>query len=99
MDMPAAFLVTVDFEISSGFGDTGAKAGEDFTDISGTLKFQPGETIEFYMVDIIGDRDPEEDEVFGSLIKNANVPITVNGSLARILNDDDHKLYVPAVIR
>lgn len=99
LSTPAAFIVTVDYELSSGFGDTGAKAGEDFIDISDTLKFQPGETIQTYTVDIIGDTEPEEDEIFSSLIKNANVPITVNGSLGHILNDDGFELYLPAVLK
>ena len=30
LSTPAAFTVTVDFEVSSGYGDDGAKAGEDF---------------------------------------------------------------------
>ena len=48
---------------------------------------------------IIGDTRAERDEVYHSLIKNANVPITVNGSLAKILNDDDFVVYLPLVRR
>jgi hypothetical protein len=32
-----------------------------------------------------------------SLIKNANVPISVSGSLAKILNDDDFVIYLPLI--
>jgi hypothetical protein len=95
----AAFTVTVDFEVTSGYGDDGAKAGEDFVPISGTLTFQPSETEQTYCVQIIGDTLAEADEAYSSLISNANVPITVGGSLARILSDDDHRIYLPLMQR
>lgn len=100
LSTPAAFVVTVDYEISDGVTDDGAIAGEDYVGaLSGTLTFQPGETQKTYSVDVIGDIFSEPDEVFSALISNANVPISVNGSLARILNDDDSNLYLPIVMR
>lgn len=99
LSTPADFIVTVDYAGSSGYGDDGAKAGEDFVPISGTLTFQPGETTQTYTVQIIGDTLSESDETYSSLISNANVPITVNGSLAKILNDDDFKVYLPMIVR
>ena len=94
LSAPADFPITVDYEISPGFGETGATAGEDYIDISGTLTFDPGDTTQTYTVQIIGDTDSEADERFGSLIKNANAPITVNGSSATILNDDGATLSI-----
>ena len=109
LSTPAAFPINVDFEVSSGFGDDGAKAGEDFVPISGTVTFQPGETEQTYTVQMIGDTIIENDESYSSLIGNANVPITVNGSLAAILNDDgdddddggddNYWIYLPIVIK
>lgn len=100
LSTPAAFIVTVDFSITDGIGDTGAVYGEDFSGTtSGTLTFQPGETEKTFGVDVIGDTDSEQDEVFHSLISNANVPISVNGGIGRILNDDNLKLYLPFIIR
>ncbi len=99
LSTPAAFTVTVDFNVSSGFGDTGAKAGEDFVPISGTLAYQPGETVQTYTVQIIGDTDLEADEVYSTLISNANIPITVNGGQGKILNDDDQKVYLPVILK
>ena len=99
LSTPAAFVVTVDYEVNSGVGDSGAVAGVDFVDTSGTLTYQPGETAQFINVQVIGDTDSELDEIFSTLISNANVPITVNGGIGHILNDDDFKVYLPTVIK
>ncbi|MFQ5436222.1 MAG: Calx-beta domain-containing protein, partial [Anaerolineae bacterium] len=99
LSTPASFTVTVDFDVNSGYGATGAKAGEDFVPISGTLTYQPGETVQTYTVQIIGDTDPEQDEVYNTLINNANVPISVNGALGWVLNDDNQKVYLPVILK
>ena len=104
LSTPADFVITVDFEASSGFGDDGAIAGVDFEPISGTVTFQPGETVQNYAVQIIGDTEIELDERFHTLISNANVPITVNGSSGTILDDDSDDdgmayIYLPFVTR
>jgi len=67
--------------------------------ISGTLTFQPGDTLKTYTVQIIGDTDWESDEYFSSLISNANVTIVPNTSLAYILNDDNYSIYLPLLLR
>ena len=99
LSTPAAFLVTVDYEVNSGATGSGAQAGEDFIDSSGTLTFQPGETVQTYTVEIIGDSEQESDELFSTRISNANVPISVNGNLATILNDDGFMIYLPLVVK
>ncbi len=100
LSTPAAFVVTVDYAISDGFGDTGAKFGSDFTGtVTGTLTFQPGDTEKTYSVDVIGDLDAEGDEIFSSLISNANAPISVNGSIGHILNDDNYRVMLPVIVR
>ena len=99
LSTPAAFSIHVDYEVSSGVGDTGALAGQDFVPISGTLTFQPGETLHSFTVQIIGDTLDEKDEIFWSLISNANVPIDANGSSATILNDDSFRIYLPLMQR
>lgn len=100
LSTPAAFVVTVDYAISDGYGSTGANYGSDYTGIiSGTLTFQPGETEKTHSVLIIGDLDYEEDERFSSRISNANVPISTSGSNAFILNDDNFRVYLPLIIR
>lgn len=100
LSTPAAYVITVDFEVKSGVASSdGAIAGEDFTANSGTLTFQPGETTQNYTVDIIGDTKLEPDELYSTLISNANVPISVNGNLATILNDDGPSIYLPLVVK
>ncbi|GAB4272572.1 MAG: hypothetical protein Kow0080_19190 [Candidatus Promineifilaceae bacterium] len=100
LSTPAAFVVTVDYAISDGYGDTGAKFGSDYTGtVTGTLTFQPGDTEKTYSVDVIGDLDAEGDEIFSSLISNANAPISVNGSIGHILNDDNYRVMLPVIVR
>lgn len=94
LSTPADFVITVDFEASSGFGEDGATVGVDFEPTSGTLTFQPGETSKNFVVQIIGDIETELDERFQTLISNANVPITANGSSGVILNDDHEQSYI-----
>jgi parallel beta-helix repeat protein len=100
LSTPAAFVVTVDYEVNAGIGDSGAVAGVDFVDnTGGTLTYQPGETSQTFTVQVIGDVETELDEVFSTLISNANVPISVNGGIGHILNDDDFKVYLPSVTK
>ncbi|MCB8921323.1 MAG: hypothetical protein H6662_07045 [Ardenticatenaceae bacterium] len=99
LSTPAAFTITVDYEVSSGYGEDGATLGVDFLATPGTLTFLPGETVKTYTVDVVGDMELEADEYYSSLISNANVPITVNGSPAAILNDDGYLIYLPTILR
>lgn len=101
---PAAFTITVDYAVSDGFGDNGAKYGIDYTgDITGTLTFPPGNTSQTYTLYIIGNTEEGPDKAFSSLLSNANAPITVSGAVATIINDPDAftgaTLYLPLVIR
>ncbi|HBE54330.1 MAG TPA: hypothetical protein DDW76_37680, partial [Cyanobacteria bacterium UBA11369] len=69
--------------------DDTAKAGEDFTAISGTLTFAPGETIQKLFVPILGDTTIEPDETFFVNFTNAtNAAIADTKVIATILNDD-----------
>jgi hypothetical protein len=99
LNTPAEYVITVDFEVSSGYGVDGAVAGEDFEPISGTITFQPGDMVLNYTVQIIGDIDFEPDESFRSLISNANVPVVPNASSGLILNDDQNKIFIPLIVK
>ncbi len=101
LSTPADFVITVDYAVSSGFGDDGAQEGSDFISTPGTLTFQPGETVQNYTVQVIGDTIAEADEHYSSLISNANVPISVSSSNAMILNDDafDYMVYLPLIVK
>ena len=99
LNTPADFIITVDYEVSSGYGDTGAQAGVDFEAITGTLTFQPGDIVKTYTVQIIGDTEWEVDESFSSRLSNSNVTISPNSTSAVILNDDNFSLYLPLLLR
>lgn len=103
LSTPAAFPITVDYSVESGCCDDGATAGVDFLGpFSGTLTFAPGETLHTYAVNVVGDLDIEPDELFYAQISNANAPISVNTSLATILNDDfdePRRVFLPIIIR
>jgi hypothetical protein len=89
LSTPTAFVVTVDYEVVSGFGETGATAGVDFTgQFSATLTFQPGEMAKNFGVDVVGDTQHEPDEQFRANIKNASAPIVGSAAFVTILNDD-----------
>lgn len=96
----AAFNITVDYVVESGFGDDGAKVNVDVSgSLSGTLTFLPGSTLETITVDVVGDTDAEQDELFWTRLSNASVPMSANSAYGRILNDDQYKLYLPTIIR
>ena len=99
LSTPAAFVVTVAYEVSSGSGGTGAVAGVDFVATGGDLTFQPGQTAQTFTVQIMGDTDFEQDELFQTLIRNGTVPISVNGAFGHILNDDNAVIYLPLIVK
>ena len=57
-------IVTVDYATRDGSGDTGAKAGEDYTETSGTLRFNPLEAARTVTVPIIDDDEEDDGETF-----------------------------------
>lgn len=103
LSTPAAFFITVEYNLTSGFGVGGATAGEDFAaPFVGTVTFSPGQTSQTYTVNVIGDLEVEPDEVFFSTLSNANAPIISSGSQGTILNDDftePQRVYLPLIRR
>ncbi len=77
---------------SIGYATQGgtAIAGQDYTETSGTLTFQPGETLRYLSIPIIGDAIDEPDESFSVVLSNPTnsvlVPRTVE---VKILDDDE----------
>ncbi|MBE2198290.1 MAG: hypothetical protein IAE79_06740 [Anaerolinea sp.] len=100
---PAAFIVTVDYDVTSGCCDDGATAGVDFLGpFSGTLSFAPGQTTVNHTVSVVGDLDVEPDEFFVFTLSSANAPINVNSAFGTIRNDDfdePQRVYLPLVVR
>ena len=63
-------IVTVDYRTRDGSGDTGAKAGEDYTETRGTLRFNPLETERTVTVPIIDDDEEDDGETFTLRLSN-----------------------------
>ncbi|MHA3770669.1 Calx-beta domain-containing protein [Verrucomicrobiota bacterium sgz303538] len=77
--------VTVDYTTADGT----ATAGSDYTAVSGTLSFSPGETMKTVSVPISGDTVQEVDETLRLLLSNAvGVSVGKAGVLGTIANDD-----------
>jgi ELWxxDGT repeat protein len=80
---PSAQPVDVDYETA----DDTARAGQDYTAVSGRLTFAPGEIVKTVTVPIAGDSAPGIRGFFVRL-KNANVPLE-RGVAGGIIEDDD----------
>ena len=63
-------IVTVDYATRDGSGDTGAVAGEDYTETSGTLRFNSLETERTVSVPITDDAHEDDGETFTLRLSN-----------------------------
>ena len=79
-------VVSVDYATQDGT----AKAGEDYTATSGTLTFQPGQTLRYLSIPILDDAINETNEFFNVVLSNPTnsvlVPRTVK---VQILDNDE----------
>jgi subtilisin-like proprotein convertase family protein len=95
---PHETTVTVDYATSNGT----AEADSDFTPVSGTLIFTPGETSKTIIVPTIDDAAPDDNEVFfvelSNTIGGATIvddrgkalivePVTYENNVAKVLTD------------
>ena len=71
LSQPSGKTVTVSYTTASQAGDT-ATAGADYTPISGTLTFTPGQTSQAISVVILQDEILEPNETFHVLLSGAN---------------------------
>jgi negative regulator of genetic competence, sporulation and motility len=82
---PSSFPVTVDYSTADGT----ATGGSDYTAISGTLTFNPGEIAQIISVPINDDHIYEGDETFYLNLSNPiNATIIDDQGIGIILNDD-----------
>lgn len=82
---PSSSSITVDWST----GATSATAGSDFTNASGTLTFNPGETSKTIAVSLLADILVEGNESFAvSLTNPANATIADAQSVVTIVDDD-----------
>jgi len=77
--------VTVDYATADGT----AKAGSDYTAVSGTLTFNPGETSKTVTVDVLGDTVDESDETFFLNLSNPIHADILDGQGQGTIVDDD----------
>ena len=78
-------LASVDYATSDGT----ATAGSDYTDTSGTLEFQPGDTVESITVPIVGDSLFEGNETFSLSLGTADNASLGNPSSAVLTIEDN----------
>ena len=92
LDKAAFNVVTVDYETVNQT----AFAGTDFEATSGTLTFQPGETVKTVSVPIVDDHDlVESDEVFNLKLSNASgANFALATGVATIINNATAKISI-----
>ena len=85
LSAPSGREVTVDFSTVS----QSAVAGEDYTSLTGTLTFAPGDTSEQISIAVTGDTTVESDETFRvDLAGSVSASISDGSGTATITNDD-----------
>jgi hypothetical protein len=86
LSAPSASLVSVNFATENG---TATSAGKDFVAKSGTITFNPGETIKTVTIMVIGDTKKEADETFFvNLTSPVNADLLDAQATGVIKNDD-----------
>src|SRR5205823_8090751 len=86
LSSPTYQTVTVNYATADG---TATVAGNDYQSASGTLTFNPGQTIQTISVVVIGDTNSEPDETFFvNLTGPSNAAIADGQGIGTILNDD-----------
>jgi uncharacterized repeat protein (TIGR01451 family) len=87
----AITTTTVDFQVTAGTAITGL----DFTAISGTLTFLPGEMTKTITVPVMNDTLDENDETFGLTLSNVtNAVISGSNTTVITITDDDPPVTV-----
>jgi len=82
---PSSQTVSVDYGTANG----SALATSDYTAASGTVTFDPGETVKTITIQVTGDTTSESDESFVVNLFNAtNASIFVSQASGTIINDD-----------
>jgi len=82
---PLAVTATVDFATHDGT----AVAPGDYTAVSGTLTFEPGDTEQTVTVPVIADHDYEPDEAMTLVLSNADAASIGDGTGTGTIQNDD----------
>ncbi len=88
---PAVETGTVDYEVMvlNSAGPAAAVPGQDYTPVSGTVTFGPGDTEKQVRVPVPDDNADEVDKQFLLLLKNPKVLVLADASAVGIIEDDD----------
>lgn len=89
---PATKTVQVDFQTVAG----SARAGSDFTAVSGTLTFARGQTRQVVRVPIVGDRVPEFNESFEVVLQRARGATIADARGTVLIQDSAPRLSIKA---
>ena len=91
LNAPAVEKGTVDYEVMvlSSAGPAAAVPGQDYTPVSGTVTFGPGDTEKQVRVPVLDDNADEVDKQFLLLLKNPEVLVLADASAVGIIEDDD----------
>ncbi len=86
LSIAASSSITVNYATANGT----ASAGSDYTSVSGTVGFAPGETSRTISVPILGDTSVEGDETFTLALSNPSGAVlgSFTSATATISNDD-----------
>ena len=91
----AAFRVTLSVglpgsvSVDYATGDGSAVAVDDYAATSGTLSFDPGETLQQVFVPVVGDKAVETNETFAFNLSNATGASLADGVAIATITDDD----------
>ncbi len=94
LDAPSGKRVTVDYETPRGVGT--ADTGDDYTAVSGTLTFEPGQTTKQVVVQSLADALDEHDETFQLKLSNPT-NATIKDAIAMGTIEDDDPLPVVSI--
>jgi hypothetical protein len=87
--------ITVDYETSDGT----AVAGSDYVAKTGTLTFDPGETVQTFTVTIVNDVLNEEDETLGLALTDPVNAEPGQDSATLTIVQDVLRVYLPVIFR
>lgn len=88
--------VSVDYSTVSW---NGAVSGQDYTEVSGTLRFLAGQKSEFIRVPILNDGEPEPLQGVQIILSNPSAGVTMGltSSIVRIIDNDNQNSVGPLI--
>ena len=97
LDAPSGRGVSVDYQTLATSGIGHATSGVDFVPTSGTVTFEPGETVQTVAVTVLGDDDAEVPLLWGEWLfvrffappQNATLDLSFYGLGVGVIIDDD----------